>query len=126
VEQAKQMRTATTDYFINKLNINTLEIMGFFSKETNQLKAAKQAFVNRLTELVVNNGYMKDGETASFEEIKRDVNMPNICGIKRKGDCVLFIDANGEERILSADNLTTSELATICSCWETYHLIKGI
>lgn len=100
--------------------------MGYFSKETDQLKAAKQAFVDRLNELVVNKDYMKDGETASFEAIKRDVNMPNICGIKRKGDCVVFIDANGDERILSADNLTSSELANICSCWQTYHLIKGI
>lgn len=100
--------------------------MGFFSKETDQLKAAKQAFVNRFNELVVNNGFMEDGETASFEEIKRDVNMPNICGIKRKGNDVLFIDAKGDERILSTDNLTTSELTTICACWETYHLLKGI
>ena len=100
--------------------------MGFFSKETEQLIAAKQAFVNRLNELVVNDGYMKDGETASFGEIKRDVNMPNICGIKRKEDVVLFIDANGDERILSTDNLTSSELTAICTCWEKYHTLKGI
>lgn len=101
-------------------------MIAFFIEETKQLRAAKQAFVNRLNELVVKLDGMKDGETASFEAVKRNVNMPNICGIKRKGNSVFFIDANGDERILSADNLTSSELASICGCWETYILIKSI
>jgi hypothetical protein len=101
--------------------------MGFFDKETKKLEVAKQAFINSLNELVIGDGLMEDGETASFKkEIKRDVDMPNICGIKRKGNDVFFIDANGDERILSIDNLTTNELTTICKYWQTYYLLKGI
>lgn len=100
--------------------------MGFFKQETAKLEGAKQAFVDRLNHLLVENDFMVDGETANIEELKRDVNMPNICGIKRKGNEVFFIDAEGEERIVSGDNLTSSELAALCAYWQTWYLVKDI